>query len=331
MLRAAAEVRDQPSADGQLLHRRGALAGQRIVGAGVAEVGGQRSLPQRDVGVELAQLVGREQAPAIVVEGPRIDEHAEVVVMRAIADFAHPPAERPALEGGRAARVVEAVLHGHDDRAAQRIEAIDRVGPHHVEAVDGAVGDQVPVHRVAERLIDAHAVLVDRETLRRAQHRRGGEAAVEQVRLELVVEVGGEVDAADQPVERRRGVRRADGRKIVTTERVHGVGRLGDVDGGPGQRRDGDHRHRRRLGGHVVGCGLGWRARQRRRGTGQQQCDETGRANVEAQHRPPADTWSLCGGIWSIGTPAPSAGRPARRPRALRRAYARRRKPALNA
>ena len=50
-------------------------------------------------------------------------------------------------------------------------------------------GKQVPVDRVAEGLVDAHAVLVDRQTLRRTEHRRGLEAAIQDVGLERVIQV----------------------------------------------------------------------------------------------------------------------------------------------
>ena len=114
------------------------------------------------------------------------------------------------------------------------------------------VGDQVPVHRIAERLVDAHAVLVDRQALRRAQHRRGLEAAVEQVGLQGIVEIGVQIDAADPPVQGVGDAGRTGRREIGGGQRGHRVGRLADVDRGPGQRRDRDHRHRRDLARRIV-------------------------------------------------------------------------------
>ncbi len=55
-----------------------------------------------------------------------------------------------------------------------------------VDAVDGVVGQEVPVDDVAEALVDAHAVLIDGEALRLAIDRRGIEAAVLQAALEHV-------------------------------------------------------------------------------------------------------------------------------------------------
>ena len=46
--------------------------------------------------------------------------------------------------------------------------------------------DQIPVHRVAERIVEAGAIHVDREALGRAGHRGGGEAAEQDIRLKGV-------------------------------------------------------------------------------------------------------------------------------------------------
>ena len=46
--------------------------------------------------------------------------------------------------------------------------------------------NQIPVDGVAEGFVDAHAVLIDREPLRRAGDRRGVEAAEEDVGLQVV-------------------------------------------------------------------------------------------------------------------------------------------------
>ena len=48
-------------------------------------------------------------------------------------------------------------------------------------------GQHVPVHRVPQRFVDAHAVLVNRYALRQAQQGRGGKAAILNIRLQRVV------------------------------------------------------------------------------------------------------------------------------------------------
>ena len=46
--------------------------------------------------------------------------------------------------------------------------------------------DKIPVHHIAKGLIDTHAILVDRNTLRRTGHRRGGKSTVIDVPLERI-------------------------------------------------------------------------------------------------------------------------------------------------
>ena len=57
------------------------------------------------------------------------------------------------------------------------------------------LGMHVPVHHVAEGLIDAHAVLVDGEALRAPANRRRIEAAVGQLRAQRIARGVGNDDA----------------------------------------------------------------------------------------------------------------------------------------
>ncbi len=159
---------DQGAPDREFLHRRGGLAGHAVVGAGEGQIEGKPALMVADGAVELAQRVGGELAPAVFLEraARRID--APRPDPRAILQRDLPLAPGAAGDLGVTALVGEAVLHGQHHGAAQRVEAVDRIGAHYVDAVDGDVGEQVPVDRVAERLVDAHAILVDRQPLRRA-------------------------------------------------------------------------------------------------------------------------------------------------------------------
>ena len=52
---------------------------------------------------------------------------------------------------------------------------------------DGDARDQIPADHLAERLVQPHAVHVDRQALRRAEQRRRGVAAIVHVGLERVV------------------------------------------------------------------------------------------------------------------------------------------------
>ena len=80
----------------------------------------------------------------------------------------------------------EAILHLDRQCAAGRIEAEQRVVRHQGHARDRHLRDQVPIHDVAERFVDAVAVLIDGDPLRCARHRRGGKAAIVEIALELV-------------------------------------------------------------------------------------------------------------------------------------------------
>ena len=55
-----------------------------------------------------------------------------------------------------------------------------------VDLGDRILGDQIPAHHVAERLILPHAVHIDRDALGRSEQRRSGVAAEIHVGLERV-------------------------------------------------------------------------------------------------------------------------------------------------
>jgi hypothetical protein len=131
-----------------------------------------------DIGVDPPQLGGRTVAPAVVVDRIGEDIERDVALPHADLRLSGAPPERAAAQLGLAALVVEAIFHLDRDGAAQRVEPEHRVARVDVEPLDRPVRDEVPVDRVAERLVDAHAVLIDRETLRHADDRRRHEAAV---------------------------------------------------------------------------------------------------------------------------------------------------------
>ena len=77
----------------------------------------------------------------------------------------------------------EAVLQLNVQRAAERVQAEHRVRSLQVHLVDRHVRQQIEIHRVAERLVEADAVDVNREALRRALQRRRLEPVIDQCRL----------------------------------------------------------------------------------------------------------------------------------------------------
>ena len=72
------------------------------------------------------------------------------------------------------------------DRAAKGVEAEDRIVREYIGSVDGLRRNEIPIDRVAENFIDADAVLIDGEALRRALPRRGNKAAIEQILRERI-------------------------------------------------------------------------------------------------------------------------------------------------
>ena len=127
-----------------------------------------------------------EVAVAVVVDAFERHEAAPDAAVAADRERALVAAERAAAHVELGALVVEAVAHDDRHRAADRVETEHRVGADDGHAVDGVVGQEVPVDDVAERLVDAHAVLIDGEALRHAVDGRGLKAAVLQVALEHV-------------------------------------------------------------------------------------------------------------------------------------------------
>ena len=73
-----------------------------------------------------------------------------------------------------------------DRCAAQRVEPVYRVAGHERHAIDGGFRNEVPVDDVAKNFVDADAVLIDGQALRRADDGRGGKAAIVEVALKLV-------------------------------------------------------------------------------------------------------------------------------------------------
>ena len=139
-----------------------------------------------EVGIHAPDHRFREIAEAVVVDAFQRHERGPAAVVGAVGQRALVAAEGAAAHVELGALIVEAVAHLDRHRAAERVQAEHRVGADDGDAVDGVVGQEVPVDDVAEGFVDAHAVLVDGEALRHAVDGRGLEAAVLQVALEHV-------------------------------------------------------------------------------------------------------------------------------------------------
>ena len=101
----------------------------------------------------------------------------------------------------------EPVLHPEGQSTAQGVQTEGRVGARQkLQRADGEAGHQIPVDQIAKGFVDPHAVLVDRQALRFAKGRRGGEAAKAEAGLQrvgLVVAGGDRADAFAQQIGHR--------------------------------------------------------------------------------------------------------------------------------
>jgi hypothetical protein len=82
------------------------------------------------------------------------------------------------------------------DTAPPSVQAEQRVrSGHQVDAGDGVARQQIPVHGIAEGLIEPHAVLVHGKTLRKAKQRRAREPAKLKIGLKRIRRRFVDVDA----------------------------------------------------------------------------------------------------------------------------------------
>jgi hypothetical protein len=129
--------------------------------------------------------------------------------------------------------------------------------------VDGVLRDEIPVDDVAENFVDAHAVLIDCEPLRRAEDRRRDVPAIVEIKLELIAGLVAECDAGQATLQRLQQIRGLGMIEIRRRHCLHIGGHLVAVD------RAGFGRCRRarrwgRAGGRRLGCRARRRDRRRR-------------------------------------------------------------------
>ena len=126
---------------------------------------------------------------------------------------------------------------------------------------DGQPRNEIPAHDVAKRLIEADAVHVDGQALRRAEQRRRGVAAIVDVRLKRIALNLVDVHAVEAAVQEVGEVEGAAALDRFTGRDLHRRRDLFDRQIDPHQRRGLDHGHRkyrlrerRRLRWGLRGC-----------------------------------------------------------------------------
>src|SRR5262245_11008402 len=139
-----------------------------------------------EIAVEAGNPRRRLVAPAVIFDALRSKVEAPFSIPNAVLQ----PTAEATVGAARGvefrAAIGEAVLHLEADRAAERVETEGRIVGPDVGASDGNGWDEVPVDGVAEGFVDADTLHVDRKPLRGALQRRGCEAAITQVRGELI-------------------------------------------------------------------------------------------------------------------------------------------------
>ena len=216
-----------------------------------------------EIAIEAADPRRRLVAPAVILHAFARHVERPVALAHAVLERAADPAVGAAQRIELEALIGEAVLHLEADGAAQRVQAERRIVGPDVGASDRDRRDEIPVDGVAERLVDADAVHVDREALRRALQGRGREAAVAQVLEEAVALHVGRVHAGDALHQRFDHARRVRAVEVLGGQRLHHGRDLVTVEPDAGHRRGGDDRQRRRGDGNWRGgrgggrgCGL---------------------------------------------------------------------------
>src|SRR5262249_10545569 len=133
-------------------------------------------------------------------------------------------------------------------------------------AADGNGRNEVPVDSVAEGFVDADALHINREPLWGALQRRGGKAAIAQIRREFVALGVAYEHAGNTLLERLGHVGRIDAREVLGRERLHHGWDLVTVHASSSYRRGGDGLERGNLGRGGGGGGAGGGGRGAPRG-----------------------------------------------------------------
>src|SRR6516164_8753158 len=88
----------------------------------------------------------------------------------------------------------ESILRLKRERAADSVKAINWIAWNDGELIDGVLRDEVPIDDDAKDFVDTNSILVDGESLRRADHRRSNKAAIIDIGLKLVASLAAQGD-----------------------------------------------------------------------------------------------------------------------------------------
>ena len=193
--------------------------------------------PVADIAVEPANGRFRKIAEAVVAQSFQRAIDGKIVDLLAVLRRTLDASERAAHRVDFGALVVEAILHLHVDGSAQRVEAERGIVGHDGDRPDRSGRDQVPVDGVAERFVDAHPVLVNRQSLRRTGDRRCDKTSKLHVRHKWIAGRVADDEARHVLLQGVRDVQRVGARDLRGADRVDACRHLVDIDSHAGDRR----------------------------------------------------------------------------------------------
>ena len=182
---------------------------------------------------------GGEIAPAVLRE--EVAGQIPMQPARAAAAMLelHGPAHITAVDrADRGAGVGAAILGLNRERAAQRVEAEQRIRTRHQRGrSDRHARNEIPAHHIAKRLIQPHAIHVDRQTLRRPEQWGRRVAAIVHIRLKRIPLHLVDEHAIEASIEKIRQVQRAARVDVRAAGRLDGSGNLLEPEVQPRKRR----------------------------------------------------------------------------------------------
>ncbi len=194
-------------------------------------------------------------APSVFLEVIDVRVIAERLAMPAVLQRADGATERSAVHLRGRALIVEAVLHLERKRAAERVQAEHGIrSAEHLHAANRRDRNQIPVDRIAKRLVDAHTVLINGESLRQAEQRRDREAAEVHVRLQWIILGVVDVHARERSVQQLRHIGRLESLDVRVGDELHARRNVIEIDANTVRRRHDDFGHGRASPGLCSRC-----------------------------------------------------------------------------
>ena len=234
----------------QQFNRHGRGRAEIIIGQTHIEMKFAGVVPVADIAVEAADGRSREITKPAIVQALEGAVDGKIIHLLAPLGRALDAAKRTAHGVDLGAMIVEAILHLHVDRPAQRIETEGRIVGHHGDGAYRGGWDQIPVDGVAERLVDANPVLVDRQPLRRSGHGRCDEAAKLHVRLKRIAGDLVDNDARHLLLQRIGDIQRTGARNLIGVDDVDACRNFVGIDAGARDGRGRIHHEPRHGGSH---------------------------------------------------------------------------------